>query len=117
MKETIDVVVANISLQVMPKSLDSNLLGATEFSLYKDESCTQLVSRGLTFLRLLPNRTYYLKETKSQSGYVLFKDVLEVRVASDGTIEIPNYSVTNTDGRASFDIYCQTLVELELFHL
>ena len=109
MKETIDVVVANISLQVMPKSLDSNLLGATEFSLYEDENCTQLVSRGLTFPRLLPNRTYYLKETKSQSGYVLFKDVLEVRVASDGTIEIPNYSVTNTDGRASFDIYLQKI--------
>ncbi len=109
LSDTIVLSIANLSLEVTPLSIDNDSLSATEFSLYEDESCTQLVSRGLTFPRLLPNRTYYLKETKSQSGYVLFKDVLEVRVASDGTIEIPNYSVTNTDGRASFDIYLQKI--------
>ena len=101
--------IANLSLKVIPLSVDDDSLSATEFSLYENESCTQLVSQGLTFTRLLPNRTYYLKETKSQSGYVLFKDILEVRVASDGTIEIPNYSVTNTNGQASFEIYLQKI--------
>lgn len=101
--------IANVSLEIIPLSVEDDNLSTIEFSLYEDEHCNTLLSQGLKFTRLLPNQTYYLKETKTQSGYVLLKDVLEVRVASDGTITIPNYLVFNQNEQATVEVYLQKI--------
>lgn len=97
-KAEVDFKVANISLNINKINEDKEILKDTEFTLYKNQALTNAVSTGLSFDGLVPNTTYYLKETKVSSGYQILDQVLTVNVGSDGKITIPGYDVTNKDG-------------------
>ncbi|MDE5587422.1 MAG: InlB B-repeat-containing protein, partial [Bacilli bacterium] len=62
--------VINTSLEVILKDPKNVNLEGAEFTLCEDAACTQVVKTGLLFDHLLPNKTYYLKETKAPNGYV-----------------------------------------------
>lgn len=97
-------IVTNITLQINKVDEDNNKLTKSEFSLYSDNNKTDLISTGLKFEKLLPNTTYYLEETKAQSGYMLLGKTLELNVASDGTVTIDNNQISVQDGVGSIDI-------------
>ena len=97
---TVEVEYGN-ALVVKTNSNGDTLAGCT-FELYKDESCTQRVRTGTTdsngniyFERLAPG-TYYVKETKVPTGYLLDNTVqkVEVRVNETTEISFKNYEPT-----------------------
>ncbi len=103
-KATAEFNIANISLQINKVGEENEQLEGAEFTLYEDEGLTKKVATGLSFAKLAPNHTYYLKETKTKVGYVLLKDTLEVVIAEDGTVAIEGYDVENTNGLATVTI-------------
>lgn len=97
---TVEVEYGN-ALVVKTNSNGDTLAGCT-FELYKDENCTQRVRTGTTdsngninFERLAPG-TYYVKETKVPTGYLLDNTVqkVEVRVNETTEISFKNYEPT-----------------------
>ena len=97
---TVEVEYGN-ALVVKTNSNGDTLAGCT-FELYKDENCTQRVRTGTTdsngnihFERLAPG-TYYVKETKVPTGYLLDDTVqkVEVRVNETTEISFKNYEPT-----------------------
>ena len=87
---------------VVKTNLNGDTLAGCTFELYKDENCTQRVRTGTTdsngniyFERLAPG-TYYVKETKVPTGYLLDNTVqkVEVRVNETTEISFKNYEPT-----------------------
>lgn len=97
--------VANVSLNIIKKDQDGNSLDGADFGLFLDPECTIFVDGGLNFEKLIPGKTYYLKETKTPTGYVLLKDVLPVVVDNSGNLTVENYDITTLDGKNSITIY------------
>lgn len=93
-----EFVVANISLEITKINEDNETLTGAEFTLYRNQELTNIVSTGLSFNGLTPNTTYYLAETKVPTGYQILGKVLEINVGSDGTITIPEYDVSTQNG-------------------
>ena len=104
-KSSIEFNVSNISLNVIKKDQDGNILDGADFGLFLDSECTIFVDGGLNFEKLIPGRTYYLKETKTPTGYVLLKDVLPVVIDNSGNLTVENYDITTSDGKNSITIY------------
>lgn len=96
--------VANLSLQINKVGEENETLEGAEFTLYEDKGLTKKVSSGLSFTKIHPNHTYYLKETKTKLGYVLLKDILEVVVDEEGNIQIAGYDVATENGISSVTI-------------
>ena len=66
------------NLQIYKKNELNKRLEGAEFTIYKDEACTEIVAAGATdsegrvlFSGLKNNVSYYLKETKAPQGYRL----------------------------------------------
>ncbi len=77
---------------------DSNeKIGNSIFGLYKDQECKNVVALGTKFKELEPNHTYYLKEIKPPTNFILYKDILEVKVNSRGKIEIKKLVNSDTN--------------------
>lgn len=72
-------------------------IDGAEFTIYKDSNLKSIISTGLKFDNLLPG-TYYLSETKVPDGYIGLKKVLMVLVSRDGSVTIPGYKVSNSNG-------------------
>lgn len=104
-RSSVDFNVSNISLDIIKKDQDGNPLDGADFGLFLDPECTIFVDGGLSYEKLIPGRTYYLKETKTPTGYVLLKDVLPVVIDSSGNLTVENYDVTTLDGKNSIIIY------------
>lgn len=95
--------------------IDRKLAGA-EFTLYKDEDCTQEVAKGTTddngnlLFDKINTGTYYLRETKSPAGYrkilgsfkIVFKCVNKEHIFSVNDVPVnensENYSITMENG-------------------
>lgn len=93
-----DFKVANISLKINKVDEKNQELNGSEFTLYSDNKTTNVISKGLRFDGLVPGVTYYLKETKAPTGYVLLGEILPVTIANDGTISITDYEITTENG-------------------
>jgi len=103
-KAEIDFTVANIELNINKINKKNENLTGAEFTLYSDSSLNNKISTGLKFTKLKPNTTYYLKETKAPTGYVLLDKTLNVQVNSTGEITIDSLEVNNDQGIATVQI-------------
>ena len=108
-KATASFKISNISLEIIKKDPKDIILEGATFGLYEDEACTNKISEGMIFKRLIPGKTYYLKETKAPTGYILLKDALPVTADESGVINIPNYTVEGTNGINSVVIFNQKI--------
>lgn len=103
-KATTTFNVANIELQINKVDEDNNSLTGAEFSLYSDSAMTDLISIGTVFQKLIPNTTYYLKETKAPAGFILLGKNLTLKVDDQGVVSIESYEVNNNEGIATVNI-------------
>lgn len=78
-------------------------LSGAQFSLYRDEDCTDLVRTGTElsggihrFGNLEPG-TYYLKETQAPAGYRVLDITLTVTVSSEGEIKLESTASESGD--------------------
>ncbi len=96
--------IANIGLRINKVGEENEPLEGAEFTLYEDDKLTKEISSGLSFTKLHPGHTYYLKETKTKLGYVLLKDTLEVVVDDLGTITVAGYDIETENGLSTVTI-------------
>lgn len=111
--------VTNISLIVdnvfINEDNNKETIVGSQFALYTDLSLQNQVTQGedfdgLTFKKLNSETTYYLKQTKIATGYVLLSDTFKVDVLVDGTIAVQSIStssemeVINSSGQATVTI-------------
>ena len=108
-KASVTIKVSNISLEIIRKDTENVMLEGSEFTLYEDEACTQEIDTGLFFEHLVPNRKYYMKETKTPTGYVALDAPLEISIDSSGVLNVKNYTVDGTEGRYSVVVYSQKI--------
>lgn len=108
-KASATIKVSNISLEVIRKNTENVVLEGSEFTIYEDVACTNAISSGLLFQNLIPNRKYYMKETKTPTGYVTLNTPLEISIDSSGVLAIKNYTVDGTDGKYSVVVYSQKI--------
>lgn len=83
---------------------DLTLAGA-EFTLYEDEDCKKIVSQAvtdtegnLTFDKLIPEKIYYLKETKAPEGY-------QIPINEDGSDIVWKVQVKSVPVEDIFEFY------------
>lgn len=107
-KATTTFYIANIKLNIQKVGEENDQLEGAEFTLYEDSALTNVVGTGLAFTKLHPG-TYYLKETKTPTGYQLLNKTLEVVIDDQGNVSIENYDVTNENGVASVTIANQKI--------
>ena len=103
-KATVKFNVSNIKLVVNKLDKKNNPLTGSEFTLYSDMSLTSEISKGLEFEGLVPNATYYLKETKAPTGYKILSNALKVSVGNTGEVSIQDYVVNNENGVGTVDV-------------
>lgn len=103
-KATANFYVANLGMIIHKVGEEENPLYGAEFTLYNDEELTNEIATGLEFSNLSPGRTYYLKETKTPTGYKLLDKILEVDVTEEGFVSILGYTVSNENGIAEVTI-------------
>ena len=103
-KATANFYVANLGMIIHKVGEEENPLDGAEFTLYNDEELTNEIATGLEFSNLSPGRTYYLKETKTPTGYKLLDKILEVDVTEEGIVSILGYTVSNENGIAEVTI-------------
>lgn len=103
-KADADFTVANIELNINKINKKNEALTGAEFELYSDSSLKNKVGTGLKFTKLKPNTTYYLKETKAPTGYILLDKTLNVQTNESGEVTIQDYDVSNVDGVATVQI-------------
>lgn len=96
--------VANINLNInlLAKGSDTTLTG--NFTLYSDANLSQEVGSGLEFKGLTPGTTYYLKQTRVQSGYVLLPKTYTVVVGEEGNITFDGLNIDNTAGTVTVEL-------------
>lgn len=90
--------VANVDLKINLKNKNNTALTGGKFTLYSDSSLSNIISEGLEFTGLVPGQTYYLKQTRAHTGYVLLNDTYTVVVDSSGNITISGQKYDNTTG-------------------
>lgn len=90
--------VANVDLKINLKNKNNTVLTGGKFTLYSDSSLSNIISEGLEFTGLVPGQTYYLKQTRAHTGYVLLNDTYTVVVDSSGNITISGQKYDNTTG-------------------
>jgi len=108
-KASATVKVSNISLNIIRKDAENVQLEGSEFTIYEDAECTQKIDKGLTFSHLIPNKKYYLKETKAPTGYIILEKPLEMTIDASGVVSIKDYTVEGSDGKYSVVVYSQKI--------
>ena len=92
--------VSNFQLTINKTNKNGKKLDGAIFTLYEDEALSKVVEEGLVFHKMEPSKTYYLKETKSPTGYKLLNKPLKVTVDDKGNIQIDDYNVTGSNGQS-----------------
>ena len=87
-----------VALKINLKNKNNTALTGGKFTLYSDSSLSNIISEGLEFTGLVPGQTYYLKQTRAHTGYVLLNDTYTVVVDSLGNITISGQKYDNTTG-------------------
>lgn len=94
----------NISLTVNVVDNKGDILSNVMFRLYDNsELVGDAIATGVMFNDLQCNTTYYLKQVKTESGYVN-APVMIVEVDNNGIITIDDYVVINEDGNSVVNI-------------
>lgn len=92
----------NLNINLLEKGSDTRLTGA--FTLYSDSDLSNVVGTGFEFKSLEPGITYYLKQTRVQSGYVILPKTYTVVVGDDGSITFDGLKIENTTGTVTADL-------------
>ena len=96
--------VANVDLKINLKNKNNTALTGGKFTLYSDSSLSNKISEGLEFTGLVPGQTYYLKQTRAHTGYVLLSDTYMVVVDSSGNVTVSGQKYDNTTGVVTLDL-------------
>lgn len=96
--------VVGITLNLKLTDKDNNELSDGAFALYKDKDLTVKISDAMTYEDLTPGNTYYLKQTRTPSGYVLLKDIYAVEVNLNGNITFKDNNYTQVDGKVTITL-------------
>lgn len=97
-KVSVNFKVANITLNLNLKNESGDSLTNSQFTLYKDANLSTMFGSDMTFKGLVPGNTYYLKQTKVNSGYQILSDIYTVVVGDDGNITFNGTTISNTTG-------------------
>ncbi len=100
---TLAFTVSNIGLNVSVVDPDGNSLTDNNFALYKSSDFSDEPMEGKSFSGLEPGTTYYLKQTRVSTGYVMTKP-LAVEVSTDGTITIDGTELKNDNFISSVQV-------------
>lgn len=92
----------NLNINLLAKGSDTKLTGA--FTLYSDSDLSNVVGTGFEFKSLEPGITYYLKQTRVQSGYVILPKTYTVVVGDDGSVTFDGLKIENTTGTVTVDL-------------
>lgn len=101
--------VANVDLKINLTNKNNTTLTDGKFTLYSDSSLSNKISEGLEFTGLVPGQTYYLKQTRAHTGYVLLSDTYMVVVDSSGNLTISGQKYDNTTGVVTLDLVNETI--------
>lgn len=101
--------VANIDLKINLTNKNNTALTGGKFTLYSDSSLSNKISEGLEFTGLVPGQTYYLKQTRAHTGYVLLSDTYMVVVDSSGNVTVSGQKYDNTTGVVTLDLVNETI--------
>lgn len=101
--------VANIDLKINLTNKNNTALTDGKFTLYSDSSLSNKISEGLEFTGLVPGQTYYLKQTRAHTGYVLLSDTYMVVVDSSGNVTVSGQKYDNTTGVVTLDLVNETI--------
>lgn len=93
---TLTFSVSNIALNIEVTNPDGESLSDNNFALYKSSDFSDEPIEGKSFYMLNPEITYYLRQTRVSTGYVMTKP-LTVNISNDGTITIDGTELTNSD--------------------
>lgn len=96
--------VANVDLKINLTNKNNTALTGGKFTLYSDSSLSNKISEGLEFTGLVPGQTYYLKQTRAHTGYVLLSDTYTVVVDSSGNVTVSGQKYDNTTGVVTLDL-------------
>lgn len=96
--------VANVDLKINLTNKNNTTLTDGKFTLYSDSSLSNKISEGLEFTGLVPGQTYYLKQTRAHTGYVLLSNTYMVVVDSSGNLTISGQKYDNTTGVVTLDL-------------
>lgn len=101
--------VANVDLKINLTNENNTALTDGKFTLYSDSSLSNKISEGLEFTGLVPGQTYYLKQTRAHTGYVLLSDTYMVVVDSSGNVTVSGQKYDNTTGVVTLDLVNETI--------
>ncbi len=103
-KVSVNFKVSNVTLNVNLKNTSGDDLTNSQFTLYTDASLNNTFGTGMNFKGLVPGSTYYLKQTKVDSGYQILSNTYTVVVGDDGSITFNGTSIPNTTGTVDVDL-------------
>lgn len=92
-KDSVDFDTSNIDFVVQDVDSRDNDITGGKYSLYDSEVLSLPIDEGLSFKELLPNRTYYLKQSNNPTGYMKNSEVFKIRINKDGSLKIDNHPV------------------------
>lgn len=103
-KVSVNFKVSNIVLNVILKNIFGNNLTNSQFTLYEDANLSTEFGKGMNFIGLVPGKTYYLKQTKVDSGYQILSNTYTVVVGDDGSITFDGTNIPNTTGTVDVNL-------------
>ena len=92
-KDKVSFNTSNIDLVVQDVDSKDNEISGGKYLLYDSEVLSLPIDEGVSFKELLPDKTYYIKQSNNPTGYMKNSEVLKVRINRNGTLKIDNHSV------------------------
>lgn len=99
--------VSNIDLVINDTDYKDNKLDGGKYSLYDSDKLSLPIAEGLTFEELLPDKTYYLKQVSSPSGYMKDSTTMKVRIDRNGKLKVDNHPVQLNKNTYTLNIPCR----------
>ena len=103
-KVSVNFKVSNVALNVILKNASGDDLTNSQFTLYKDANLSTEFGKGMNFTGLVPGNTYYLKQTKVDTGYQILSNTYTVVVGDDGSITFDGTNIPNTTGTVDVNL-------------
>lgn len=103
-KVSVNFKVSNVALNVILKNTSGDDLTNSQFTLYKDANLSTEFGKGMNFTGLVPGNTYYLKQTKVDTGYQILSNTYTVVVGDDGSITFDGTNIPNTTGTVDVNL-------------
>lgn len=97
-KASVNFKVSNITLNVNLKNTSGDALTKSKFTLYKDKNLSVKFGDGMSFEALAPGNTYYLKQTRVDTGYKMISNISTVVMENDGSITFNGTNIPNSAG-------------------